>query len=324
MRYNVVTQNLFYIRRSGQGLLHNTKTQQLRAEIEHLKQKRQAVILAHYYQLPEIQDIADYVGDSLELARKAASTEAKVIVFCGVHFMAESAAILSPDKIVLLPDAGAGCPMADMVTPEALRAKKRTMPGAVVVTYVNSSAEVKAESDICCTSANVVKVIQAIPPDQEILFIPDRNLGDYAATQTGRKLVSWAGYCYVHDQLSPADVRQAKARYPKAKVLVHPECNPAVIAMADYVSSTSGILRFAKESVATEFLIGTEGGILHQLSKQNPTKKFYIIHEKLACKDMQATTLLKLKECLTIMQPQITVPPDIRKRALNSLERMLK
>lgn len=237
--------------------------------------------------------------------------------------MAESAAILSPDKIVLLPEENAGCPMADMVTPEALRAKKKEMPGAVVVTYVNSSAEVKAESDICCTSANAVKIIQSIPKDTEILFIPDQNLGYYVAKQANRELVVWEGHCRTHDQLSPEDVLAAKKLYPRAKVMVHPECRPEITELADHVSSTSGMLRFARESDAAEFIVGTEEGILHQLHKQNPDKKFHILHKKLICPNMKATTLRKVKEALENMQPQITVPIEIRERALQSLERML-
>ncbi|WP_031517122.1 quinolinate synthase NadA [Desulfofalx alkaliphila] len=293
-------------------------------DIKQLKKERNAIILSHLYQRPEIQEIADLVADSLELARRAAQTDADVIVLCGVHFMAESAAILCPDKIVLLPEEDAGCPMADMVTPEALRAKKAEMPNAVVVTYVNSSAEVKAESDICCTSANAVKVIQSIPEDKEILFVPDKNLGQFAAKQANREMVMWEGHCRTHDLVTPEELLEAKKKYPEAKVMVHPECRPEVTALADHVSSTSGMLRYARESQAKQFIVGTESGILHQLCKQNPDKEFHILHKKLICPNMKATTLKKVKEALENMRPQITVPAHIRERALKSLERMLE
>lgn len=293
-------------------------------DIRSLKKKRNAVILAHYYQKPEIQEIADYVGDSLELARKAAGTSADVIVFCGVHFMAESAAILSPDKTVLLPVKESGCAMADMVTVEALKARKKELTNPVVVTYVNSSAEVKAESDICCTSANAVKIVKSIPEDKDILFVPDKNLGHYAAKQAKRELVLWEGYCPVHDEVKVEDVIRAKEEHPQAELIVHPECRPEVVDMADFVSSTSGLLRYAKESNAKEFIVGTEEGILHQLKKQNPGKKFYILEkEKLVCRDMKYTTLPKLKEALENMNPQVTVPAEVRERALKCLQRML-
>lgn len=302
----------------------NDEIQKLREEILRLKDERCALILSHCYQRPEIQDIADYVGDSLELSRTAAKTDKKVIVFCGVHFMAESAAILSPDKTVLIPDVTAGCPMADMVTREALIAKKKEMQDVTVVTYVNSSAEVKAESDICCTSANVVKVVESVPKERKILFVPDRNLGSYASLKADRDIELWDGYCYVHDNLTAEDVKAAKKKHPDAKLLVHPECNPEVIEMADCVASTSGMLRFAKESSASEFLIATEEGILHQFRKQNPDKKFYIVHEKLLCVDMKKINLHKLKKCLEDLQPRVQVSEEIRKKALLSLERMIR
>lgn len=292
-------------------------------EINSLKQQRQAIILAHYYQRPEIQEIADFVGDSLELSRLAAQTDAKVIVFCGVHFMAESAAILSPEKTVLLPVVKAGCAMADMVTAEALRAKKKEMPNAVVVTYVNSTAAVKAESDICCTSANAVKVLQSIPADREILFVPDKNLGQYAAQKADRQVSLWPGQCPIHDDLTVEDIQAAKERYPEAKVLVHPECRPELLPLADHVSSTSGLLRYAQESTAKQFIVATEEGILYQMRKQNPTKEFHLVHAKMVCPDMKYTTLADIIRVLSNMENQITVPEDIRRRALLSLERML-
>lgn len=299
------------------------KVCQLKEEILQLKKERNAVIMAHYYQAPEVQDIADVVGDSLELARRAADTKADVIVLCGVHFMAESAVILSPDKIVLLPDIAAGCPMADTVTGELLRERKKQNPNAVVVSYVNTSAEVKAESDICCTSANAVKIVESIPQEKEILFVPDRNLGSYVMEKTGRPMMFWDGCCCVHDRVTTWDIRRAKQAFPNAPILVHPECRQGVISMADYVGSTAGIIKFAKESVATEFIIVTELGILHQLEEQCIAKKFHLASPGLLCRSMKKTTLEKVKNTLQTMEPQVTVAPDIRQKALQSLERML-
>ncbi|KJR97358.1 MAG: quinolinate synthetase [Peptococcaceae bacterium BRH_c4a] len=296
----------------------------LSEEIRELKEKRKALILSHVYQRPEVQEVADLVGDSLELSRKAAETEAEVIVFCGVHFMAESAAILSPEKIVLLPEKKAGCPMSDMVDAEALRARKSKMPEAVVVCYVNTSAEVKAESDIACTSANAVSVVNSIPQDQPILFIPDKNLGTYVAGKAGRKnLTAWEGFCNTHDKLTLTDLLKARDEHPGAVILAHPECRPDVVDMADVVASTSGMLKFAGESSAQEFIICTEIGILHQFNKRYPGKKFYPVSNKLSCPNMKATTLEKVHRALVTMEPRITVPADIREKALSSLERML-
>lgn len=299
------------------------KLSKLTEDIKRLKQERNALILAHVYQRPEVQEVADIFGDSLELSRRAAATDADVIVFCGVHFMAESAAILSPDKIVLLPEENAGCPMADMVTAEELRAKKREIPGAVVVAYVNTSAEVKAESDICCTSANAVKIVQSIPEDKPIIFIPDKNLGSYVANKTGRAMTLWEGWCNTHDWVTTEEVLKAKEEHPDALVLIHPECRPEVVALADYVSSTTGLIKYAKESDAKEFIVGTEAGIMHQLYKQCPDKDFYLATRRLVCPNMKATTLEKVKQALETMQPQITVPQDIREKALACLEKML-
>jgi len=296
---------------------------ELANEIRELKKKRNAVILAHLYQRPEIQDVADFIGDSLGLSQEAAKTDADVIVFCGVHFMAETAAILSPDKTVLLPEVNAGCPMADMVTAEALRARKKEYPDAVVVCYVNSSAEVKAESDICCTSANAVKVVRSIPADKRILFVPDRNLGHYVGIKSGREIIYWEGYCNTHDKLTAEDVQKAKEAHPQAVVMVHPECRPEVVALADQVFSTSGMIRFARESDAEEYIVGTEMGILHQLNKQCPGKKFYLASSKMICPNMKATTLPKVKWALEEMQPRITVPEAIRLKALGAVERMI-
>lgn len=296
----------------------------LSEEIRELKEKRKALILSHVYQRPEVQEVADLVGDSLELSRKAAQTDAEVIVFCGVHFMAESAAILSPEKIVLLPEKKAGCPMADMVDAEALRARKSKMPDAVVVCYINTSAEVKAESDIACTSANAVSVVNSIPQDQPILFIPDKNLGTYVAAKAGRKnLTAWEGFCNTHDKLTLADLLKSREEHPGAVILAHPECRQDVVNMADVVASTSGMLKFAGESSAQEFIICTEIGILHQFNKRYPGKKFYPVSNKLSCPNMKATTLEKVHRALVTMEPRITVPADIREKALSSLERML-
>ena len=299
------------------------KVCQLKEEILQLKKERNAVIMAHYYQAPEVQDVADVVGDSLELARRAADTKADVIVLCGVHFMAESAAILSPDKIVLLPDLAAGCPMADTVTAESLRERKKQNPNAVVVSYVNTSAEVKAESDICCTSANAVKIVESIPQEKEILFVPDRNLGSYVMEKTGRSMMFWDGCCSVHDRVTTWDVMRTKKVAPNALILVHPECRQSVVSMADFVGSTAGIIKFAKESVATEFIVVTELGVLHQLEGQCGAKKFHLASPGLLCRSMKKTTLEKVKNALQTMEPQVTVVPDIRQKALQSLERML-
>ncbi len=300
------------------------KIKQLSMEIEQLKKQKNAVILSHFYQRPEIQEIADFVGDSLELARKAAATDADVIVFCGVHFMAESAAILSPEKIVLLPEINAGCPMADMVDAESLRHKKSQMPGAVVVCYVNTSAEVKAECDIACTSANAVKVINSIPKERPILFVPDKNLGRYVAAQAGRdNLTAWEGFCVTHDLLTKSQLAKVKEEHPGALVLAHPECRPDVVAMADVVASTSGMLKYAEESTHKEFIICTEKGIMHQFKKRCPDKIFYHASEKMVCPNMKATTLEKVHRSLLTMEPRVTVPAGIREKALKSLELML-
>ncbi len=297
--------------------------EQLRDEILRWKERRNAVILAHVYQPPEIQELADYVGDSLGLSQQAAGTDADVIVFCGVHFMAETAAILSPEKVVLLPEPAAGCPMADMVTVSALRDKRREMPGAVVVCYVNSSAEVKAESDICCTSANAVRIVESLG-DVEILFVPDRNLAHYVSRFTRGRVVPWDGYCPTHDRLTPEELRRTMAEYPRAEVLVHPECRPEVIEMADFVGSTSAILRRARQSKAREFIVGTEEGILYQLYKQNPGKQFYLASPAMVCPNMKRISLEKVLRSLRDLTPQIRVPEEVRQRALRALEAMLE
>ena len=299
-------------------------TLELRDFITRRKRELNALILAHFYQLPEIQDIADYVGDSLQLARQAAETEADVIVFCGVSFMAESAKILSPDKMVLLPEIKAGCAMADMVTAEDLRSLKEKHPGAVVVCYANSTAAVKAVSDICCTSANAVNVVKSIPQDKTVIFAPDRNLGAYIQSQTGRKMILWEGCCPVHDELNGDEVREQMRLYPGAKVVVHPECPPDVIDLADAVRSTAGILNYVKNSPDKEFIIGTEEGFIYTLQKNCPDKVFHLARQQFRCEDMKLTTLEKLATSLEQLQHQIEVPEDIRQKAYLTLERMLK
>ena len=294
----------------------------LQDNIRLLKKESNAVILAHNYQLAEIQDIADFTGDSLELSQKAAATDADVIVFCGVHFMAETASILCPDKTVLLPDINAGCPMANMITAEALREKKREYPRATVVCYVNSTADVKAESDICCTSANAVRVIESISAP-EIIFVPDQYLGDYVASKTGRKMILWPGFCPTHIRIKPQDIIRLREEYPRAKVVVHPECRPEVTALADEVLSTGGICRFARETDAREIIIGTEMGILHRLRKENPDKKFIPASEQAICPRMKLITLENILWSLQEMKPEIKVPEDIRLKAKAAVDRML-
>ncbi|MDD2585692.1 MAG: quinolinate synthase NadA [Syntrophomonadaceae bacterium] len=287
------------------------------------KKEINALIMAHYYQLPEIQDAADFIGDSLQLARQAAETDADVIVFCGVSFMAESAKILSPEKTVLLPDIEAGCPMADMITAEQLRETKARYPGAVVVCYVNSSAEVKAESDICCTSSNAVNVVKSIPEDREIIFVPDRNLGAYVQSQTGREMILWEGYCPVHNILTAQEIEEQMQKHPGAKVVVHPECPPEVIAKADAVRSTAGILQYVQSTPGQEFIIGTEEGFLHTVQKKCPDKNLYLARTEFMCQDMKYITLEKLANALREMQYQVEVPEAIRQKAHQSLEKML-
>lgn len=296
----------------------------LREYITRRKKELNALILAHFYQLPEIQDMADFVGDSLQLARQAAETDAEVIVFCGVSFMAESAKILSPDKMVLLPEITAGCAMANMISGQELRNLKEKHPGAVVVCYVNSTAEVKAESDICCTSANAVDVVKSIPADQTVIFVPDRNLGAYIQSQTGREMILWEGCCPVHDQLGGEEVREQIKLHPGAQVVVHPECPPDVIQLADAVRSTAGILNYVKNSPEKEFIIGTEEGFLYTLQQNCPDKVFHLARQEFRCEDMKLTSLEKLAASLERLEHQIQVREDIRQQAYLTLERMLK
>ncbi len=288
-----------------------------------LKGQRRAVILAHNYQAGEVQDIADFVGDSLDLSQAATKTDAKVIVFCGVHFMAETASILSPDKTVLLPDINAGCPMANMVTANQLRYRKRELAHASTVCYVNSSAEVKAGSDICCTSANAVRVVESLDSD-EILFIPDQYLGHYVATKTDKKLTLWPGYCPTHARIMPEDILRLKQRYPEAKIIVHPECRPGVITLADEVLSTSGMIGFAQRTDAGLIIVGTEIGILHRLRKENPNKRFLPASERAVCPNMKKINLEKILWSLEELSPEVKVPEETRFKAKLAVDRMLK
>jgi quinolinate synthase len=294
----------------------------IRQEIARLKEERSAILLVHNYQPAEIQDIADLTGDSLELSRAAATREGEVIVFCGVDFMAETAAILSPEKTVLLPAEDACCPMAQMITAGELRLAKSRYPDAAVVCYVNTTAEVKAESDICCTSSNAVKVVNAVGQDT-ILFVPDRNLGQYAQRFTKKTILPWEGFCIVHDRIRPAQVVEARRAHPDAVVLVHHECRPEVIDLADHVASTSGIIREVCTSEKREFIIGTEVGILHRIAKQCPDKRCYPLSSEAICRNMKKTSLEKVRDSLATLQPRITVPEEVAGRARRAIERML-
>ena len=293
-------------------------------KIKELKKKRDAIILAHNYQLPEVQDVADLRGDSLELSRAATKTTAKVIVFCGVHFMAETAAILSPEKKVIVPDINAGCPMANMIKPEDIRKLRKEHPDAPVVGYVNTSAEVKAELDYCCTSTNAVAVVNYLKDKKEIIFVPDKYLGDFVAKKTGRKLIQWNGYCPTHVKILPEDIKREKKFHPFAKVMVHPECTPQVVALADEVLSTSQMARFAKESEAKEFIVGTETGLIYRLKQDNPNKEFYPASEAAVCPNMKRTTQEKILWALEEMKEEVKVSDEIRKKAKLAIDRMLE
>jgi len=298
--------------------------EQLIKRIENLKQEREAVILAHNYQCGEVQDLADFAGDSLGLSIKAAETDADVIVFCGVQFMAETAAILSPEKTVLLPEKSAGCPMADMIDAEQLRQLKQDHPDALVVCYVNSTAEVKAESDYCCTSANAVEVVSSLAADKRIIFVPDRNLGQFVAERTGRDLVLWPGYCTTHVVITADDIASARAQHPDAIVMAHPECTSPVRELADELLSTGQMLKFAGASTAKEFIVATEIGIIHALKKQNPQAGFFGATQRAICPNMKKITLDKVIGSLEDMRHEITVPDDIRIRAKTALDRMVE
>jgi len=293
-------------------------------KIKKLREKRKAVILAHLYQPPEIQDIADYAGDSLELSRKASETDAEVIVFCGVTFMAETAKILSPEKTVLLPVLQAGCLLADLIKPEDVAKMKKDYPAAAVVCYVNTSAAVKAQSDYCCTSSNAVKVVTAIP-EKEIIFIPDRNLGSYVAKQVPDKnIILWKGRCPIHDSITAREITAARDNYPDAEILVHPECRPEVVEKADFIGSTSQIINYAKKSKTSTLIIGTEQGVLCKLKKENPQKEFKLLSpEKLLCQDMKKTRLEDVFNVLNELKNEIHIDDNIREKAALSLDRML-
>lgn len=297
-------------------------------EIEKLKKQKNAVILAHYYQEGEIQDIADYIGDSLGLSQQAAKTDADIIVFAGVHFMAETAKILSPTKKVLLPDLKAGCSLADSCPPHLFKKFKESYPDHLVITYVNCTAELKAMSDIVCTSSNAVQIVESLPADQKIIFGPDRNLGAYVAKKTSRDLVLWNGACMVHEIFSREKITKLKDRHPNAKLLAHPECEEHILQMADYIGSTTGILKYATNSPEKEFIVATESGIIHQMEKDNPEKTFIPAppNNTCACNDcphMKRNTLEKLYLCLKNEMPEITLPTDIIEKAVKPIERML-
>lgn len=311
------------------GLSHD----ELISRINQLRKERNAVILAHNYELPEIQDIADYTGDSLGLARQAAKTDADVIVFCGVHFMAETAAILSPEKRVLLPDLEAGCSLSDTITADQLRAWKKEHPGAIVVSYVNTSAEVKAETDICCTSSNAVQVVESLPEDQEILFLPDMFLGSYVEKVTGRKMHIWMGECHVHAGIHADDIENLTERHPDAELLIHPECGCSTSSMYEHAMgtlpsntkmlSTGKMIEHAKTSPAETFIVATEVGILHRLRQDNPDKTFIAATETAICPFMKKITLDKVYRTLKDDQFHITVEKDIADRARQAIERMV-
>lgn len=319
----------------------------VRDKISVLKKKKNAIILAHNYQREEVQDIADYRGDSLELSRLAADTDCDIIVFCGVHFMAESASILSPDKTVLLPEVSAGCPMADMITADSgrtartqfpgfeykegftyppdfsLKDIKKLHPGVPVVAYVNTTADVKAESDICCTSANAVRVVESLDSDK-VICIPDKNLSAWIARNTDKEIIAWDGFCHVHERATALDVKEARENHPDAVVLAHPECRMEVLELADHVTSTSGMLRFARSSDAGEFIIGTETGLMYKLRSDNPEKSFYPLRKDMVCPNMKKTTLRSVLHCLETDTYKIKVPEEIRIPAKRALDRMLE
>ena len=294
----------------------------MKKKIKNLLKKRKAIMLAHNYQPPEIQDLADLCGDSLELSIKAAQTDAEVIVFCGVHFMAETASILSPDKTVLLPRKDAGCPMADMITPEALKARLDNLSSIPVVTYVNSSASVKSLSTICCTSSNAIKVANSLDA-AEVLMTPDRNLAKYVASHTSKKIHFWDGYCPIHEILTPEDVKKAKQVHQDAIFVAHPECRPEVLSLADNVLSTSGMIRYARKSKSNAFIVGTEVGLLYPLKKANPDKDFYPASMAMECPDMKKITLPDVARSLEFMEGQVKVPENIQRPALIAVQRML-
>ena len=294
------------------------------SKIQELKKEKNAVILAHNYQIPEVQDIADYRGDSLELSRIASRLKEEVIVFCGVHFMAETAAVLSPNKKVLIPDNKSTCPMANMITAKKLRALKGKHPDATVVAYVNTGADIKAEVDVCCTSTNAVKVVESLKDSPEIIFVPDKYLAHYVRRVTGRKIISWEGFCPTHIKILPEDIMREKKLHPDAEVLVHPECIPEVVDLADKVVSTSGMCKYAKTSDSKEFIIGTEKELIYRLHQDNPDKKFYPASSLAVCPNMKRITLEKVLKSLETLKYEVIVPEDIQKKAKKSVDRMLE
>ncbi len=299
------------------------------AEIERLKKEKNAILLAHYYQEPDIQDVADFIGDSLGLAQQAEKTNADIIVFAGVHFMAETAKILNPNKKVLLPDLKAGCSLSDSAPPELFKKFKEKYPDHIVITYINCSAGMKALSDIICTSSNAEKIIESLPKEQKIIFAPDKNLGAYLNKKTGRNMVLWNGACMVHEIFSLEKITKLKIRHPHAKVIAHPECEAPVLAIADYIGSTTGLLKYSEKSEANEFIVVTETGILHQMQKSNPTKTFIPAppNNSCACNDcphMKLNTLEKLYLCMEYETPEITMAEDLRLAALKPIQRMLE
>ncbi|OUX36702.1 MAG: quinolinate synthase [Kiritimatiellaceae bacterium TMED266] len=293
-------------------------------EIDLLKKERGAVIIAHNYQPDEVQALADFTGDSLELSRKAAELDEEVIVFCGVHFMAETAAILSPEKTILLPDQFAGCPMADMITADQLRARKAEHPDAVVIAYVNSSAAVKAETDLCCTSSNAVKIVQSVPKDRDIIFVPDTHLGHYVQELVGREMIIWDGYCPTHSRIRDRDIVREKQDHPQAKVMSHPECPQNIRDVSDYLLSTGQMIEHARNSDEQEFIVATEMGLLYRLRNENPEKKFYSVSDRALCPNMKKIDAEKVLWSLQDMQHRITVPEDISNRARRLIEAMLE
>lgn len=297
--------------------------QELHEQIKQLKEQRNAIILAHNYQRPEVQDIADYVGDSLGLSQQAAETEAEVIIFCGVHFMAETAYILSPDKTVVLPDIEAGCPLADMVSVQSLRQRKKELPDHTVVTYINSSADVKAESDICCTSSNAVRIIDSLSNDK-ILYIPDKNLALWARKQTGKDIQIWPGFCPTHHHIKAGQIIELKKQNQNCEFMAHPECIPEVLEVADFVGSTSAMFKYARQSKASTIIVGSEMGMLHRLKKENPEKTFLLANKQVVCPNMKRTTLAKVRDALISLEPKITVDESIRVKALVSVQKMLE
>jgi quinolinate synthase len=298
--------------------------QSIQEKIQELKRERGAIIIAHNYQPDEVQALADFTGDSLELSRKAAELDEEVIVFCGVHFMAETAAILSPDKTILLPDQFAGCPMADMITTEALQAKKAEHPGAVVIAYVNTSAAVKAECDLCVTSSNAMKIVESVPLDKEIIFVPDTHLGHYIQEELGREMIIWDGYCPTHSRIREVDVRREKEEHPEAVIMAHPECPLGIRDMADQLLSTGQMITFAAESDYKEYIVATEMGMLYRLRNENPDKKFYSVSDRAMCPNMKKINLEKVLWSLEDMQHRIIVPKEIADKARRSIERMLE